>query len=387
MRITIVMGFFLPVPPLRGGATEKIWYRFAQEFAAAGHNVTIVSRRWPGLSNRETSNGITQLRVTGCNHTRLLPINLLLDLWWSLRVLRHLQPADVLVSNNVTLPMFARRLRPQAGRVAVVLGRMPKGQTRWYGDVDRVLPTSNAVFRQVMKENPSLESRCRVILNPADATLHAKMNVKPRTGAPLTIGYVGRINPEKGLETLIDAAGLLHRQSEVPAWRLIIVGPHDVIGGGGGKAYRDALEGLARSALPSDRFEFAGPIFDATELARRYGEMDVFCYPTRAERGEGLSVAPIEAMAAGAVPVLSMLPCFDDLIRPGENGLLFNHRATNPAAELATCLGEVLQDRALRAKLAQSAQHTALRFDYSVVARQMLADFHELAGSDCGLAR
>ena len=39
MRITLVMGFFLPVPALQGGATEKIWLRLGEGLAAAGHEV------------------------------------------------------------------------------------------------------------------------------------------------------------------------------------------------------------------------------------------------------------------------------------------------------------------------------------------------------------
>lgn len=381
MRITIVMGFFLPVPPLRGGATEKIWYRFAQEFVAAGHQVTLISRRWSGLADREEREGITHVRIGGCDHSRWLPLNLLLDLWWSLRVLRSLPPADILVSNNVSLPIFVRRMRPRAGRVAVVLGRMPKGQCRAYGGVDRLLPTSNAVYQQVLAENPRLQSRCRVILNPADCLLHERMNVKPRSAAPLTIGYVGRINPEKGLETLIDAGALLLQQKDLAPWRIVIIGPHTIAGGGGGEGYRESLVNRAKAALPTSRCEFVGPIYDPLELAKRYGEIDIFCYPTRAERGEGLSVAPIEAMAAGAVPVLSNLPCYEDLIAPGINGLLFDHRADDATEKLAGCLAQLLQSPAERARLAARAQTDARRFDYGVIARQMLSDFTELARS------
>jgi hypothetical protein len=42
MNITIAMGFFLPVPPAAGGATEKSWHRLALEFARKGHAVTMV---------------------------------------------------------------------------------------------------------------------------------------------------------------------------------------------------------------------------------------------------------------------------------------------------------------------------------------------------------
>jgi peptidoglycan/LPS O-acetylase OafA/YrhL len=50
MKITIVTGFFLPVPALAGGAMEKIWHRLGGLMADAGHEVTFISRRWPGLS-------------------------------------------------------------------------------------------------------------------------------------------------------------------------------------------------------------------------------------------------------------------------------------------------------------------------------------------------
>jgi len=379
MKITIVMGFFLPVPPLRGGATEKIWFRYAQHFATAGHEVTVISRRWPGLPQRETAGGLTHLRLPGCDHTRFLPLNLVLDFLWSLRVLFALPPGDVVVSNNVSLPIFASRLKPSAGRVAVVLGRMPKGQTRFYGLVDRVLATSNAVAQKALTENPSLAARSRVMLNPADWAAHASANVKPRAVAPLVIGYVGRLNPEKGLETLIDAAAWLHRQPDLPPWQLLLIGPHTVAGGGGGEDYRRSLEARARGALPGSQFEFTGPIYDAEELARRYGTIDLFCYPTLAEQGEGLSVAPIEAMAAGAVPVVSNLECYRDLIVPGENGVVFDHRAPDAVAALGAELAALLRDSTRRARLAARAQADARRFDYAAIAARLLDDFQQLA--------
>jgi glycosyltransferase involved in cell wall biosynthesis len=383
MKITITMGFFLPVPPLRGGATEKIWYRFAQEFAEAGHDVTLISRQWPGLPNHEQEGRISHVRLPGRNHTRRLPMNLALDFLWSLRLLRVAPHADVIVSNNVALPVLAPRLRPNAGKFAVVLGRMPKGQTRFYNGVDRVLATSSAVLERVRVENPALVARARVMLNPVDTALLARLNAKPRSGQPLTIGYVGRINPEKGLETLIDAAAALRSSSErLPPWRLVFIGPFDIVAGGGGDGYRDALLSRAHSrGFTTDNFEFVGPIYDATTLARRYGEIDIFCYPTRAEQGEGLSVAPIEAMSAGAVPVVSDLPCFSDLIVSEENGLIFNHRAADPTLELTNALSRLLVEGDTRGRLSARAQTDVHRFDYSVIAARLLSDFSELCGA------
>src|ERR1019366_752426 len=92
-------------------------------------------------------------------------------------------------------------------------------------------------------------------------------------------------------------------------WRLVLIGPVSVKLGGGGESYRDTLATRFGPAL-GERLSFLPPEFDAGRLATRYGGMDVFCYPSRAETGEGLSIAPIEAMAAAAVPVVSGLECY-----------------------------------------------------------------------------
>ena len=63
MRITIVTGFFLPVPPVRGGSTEKIWHRLAREFAAAGLT-PIASGKLLTLDNQiDTTTGTVKARA------------------------------------------------------------------------------------------------------------------------------------------------------------------------------------------------------------------------------------------------------------------------------------------------------------------------------------
>lgn len=377
MKITIVMGFFLPVPALAGGATEKIWHRLGELMAGEGHDVTIVSRRWKGLPDRETIGRLTHLRLPGMNHTRWLPTNLALDFIWGLRVMRALPPADVVVCNTVSLPVYLRRLKPAAGRVAVVLGRMPKGQNRFYGAADLLLATSTAVADKAAGENPRLAGRIFRFPNPIDWHLHHAARAQDAPNRPLAIGYVGRIHPEKGLETLLHASLQLAAKAALPPWRVALIGPVSVAQGGGGEAYRDALQAEFGARL-GGRLEFVPPVFDRAVLARRYGELDVFCYPSLAAKGEGLSIAPIEAMAAGAVPVVSKLDCYQDLIVPGENGLQFDQTRTDAANELAAHLESLLTDAARRRTLAARAQETARRFDYAETARLLLGRFGTL---------
>ena len=375
MKINIVMGFFLPVPAVAGGAMEKAWYRLGGAFAAAGHEVTLLSRRWPGFPVRERRDGLTLIRIPGFNHTRRLPLNLLLDGLWGLRVLRHLPRADVTACNTVSLPVHLPWLRPSAGRVVVVLGRMPKGQIRYYRRVARLVATSEAVAARVARECPTLVARTRLFPNPIDWELHARA-AAPRTG-PVTIGYVGRLHPEKGIELLLRAAARLTLEPDLPAWRLVLRGPGDVGRGGGGEAYVASLQREFAGPL-AGRVAWEPPVFDEAALARCYGQLEIFCYPSLAAQGEGLSVAPLEAMAAGAVPVLSRLDCYRDVLRERQNGFAFDHTAPTADVELAGVLARLLRDPALRRAAAAEAQADARRFDYGVVAGALLADFAQL---------
>jgi glycosyltransferase involved in cell wall biosynthesis len=375
MKINIAMGFFLPVPPVAGGAMEKAWFRLGREFAGAGHEVTLLSRRWPGFPARERRDGLELIRVPGFNHTRHLPLNLGLDALWGLRLLRALPPADITACNTVSLPVHLPWLRPSAGRVVVVLGRMPKGQIRFYRGVARLVATSEAVAARVARECPALAARTRTFPNPIDWELHARAAAQPSD--PVTIGFVGRLHPEKGLELLLRAAARLAAEPGLPAWRLELRGPADVGRGGGGAAYAAALQGEFAARLDG-HWAWEPAVFDPETLARSYGRLDIFCYPSLAAQGEGLSVAPLEAMAAGAVPVVSRLDCYRDVVRDGENGFTFDHAAGEADAGLARVLRPLIRDAALRRAVAARAQESVRRFDYGVVARALLEDFAQL---------
>ncbi|HVW19749.1 MAG TPA: glycosyltransferase family 4 protein [Opitutaceae bacterium] len=383
MRLTIVTGFFLPVPPVRGGSTEKIWHRLAQEWAAAGEDVTLVSRQWPGFPDREVAGGVRHLRLPGSDHSASLVRNLWQDFRWGLRVGRALPPADVVICNTVTLPVWLRRFRPRAGRVVAVAARMPKGHGRAYGAVDLVLALGEPVARKLREENPSLAARIAPFPYPIDWELHARSaGPKAGPGQPVTLGYVGRLHPEKGLELLLGAASELARRPGLPEWRLRVIGPAGVAAGGGGERWWEALRGRHAGAL-GRRLEWSGPDFDAASLARSYGSMDLFCYPSVAEQGETFGVAVAEAMAARCAPVVSALACFRQLVSDGDTGLVFDHRAPDAEKRLAGQLAALVADAGRRRAIAERAQARAREFDFGPAARALL---HKLAefGSNPG---
>jgi glycosyltransferase involved in cell wall biosynthesis len=379
MKITIVMGFFLPVPPESGGATEKSWHRLATELAARGHEVTLISRRWRQWPTQETVQGVRHLRLPGFDHRRKLWQNLLLDLIWSCRVHRRLPTADLVIVHAVMLPVWLGRLRRSAGKVVVMPGRMPKGQYRWYQRIARVLATSTPVRDQVLLENPGLDPVTRIFGYPIDWGLLARPRAVRSEADPVTIGFTGRLHPEKGVDLLAAAARQLAGTPDLPKWRLVLCGPEDVAAGGAGASFRVQLERKLRAALPDGSWSIRPPIYRDDALAEFYRTIDVFCYPSLA-RGETFGVAVAEAMAAGAAPVVSDLACFRDFVRPGLNGLVFDHTAPDAASQLAGALVTLLRDPARRQALASAAQADVQRYDFPRYAESLLGDFRELLG-------
>lgn len=382
MKIAITFGFFLPVPPVRGGATEKIWFNLGGRLAARGHDVILYTRTWESWPAVERINGMEIHRVPGWDHRSRLWRNLVLDFRWGRRLRRILPRDAAVISHNVFLPILLRLPSRHCPPVCVVLGRMPKGQVRWYGALDRIYATSEAVAARARSENPRAASRIKVLRNCIDwPAFQGGPGRDP--SAPLRIGFAGRIHPEKGLDLLVRATGWLAQDRDLPPWEVALIGPVRAPDGGGGEAFRDSLQSLARRSGAGDRIRFLPPAYDPGALAAFYRSIDIFCYPTRAEKGEGLSVAPIEAMAAGAVPVLSRLDCYTDLIQPGENGVLFDHRAADADTGLAVELAALLRDAGRRARLGAAARATAQNFDYDAVAAELDLDLAALlaAGS------
>ncbi len=386
MRITIVHGFFLPVPPVSGGSTEKSWYNLGREFARRGHTVTMFSRRWRSLPQQETAEGVRHVRLPGADHQRRLWRNLLHDFLWSWRVFFRLPAADVVVVNAVTLPVWLGWLKPCAGRVVIMTGRMPKGQYRRYRHIARVLAASSYVRDRVQAENPALAPITRVCGYPIDWWLLNQDTGKIPVRLPefkseeLTVGFVGRIHAEKGLMLMAEALRIVSHIPDLPPWRLLLCGPSDIAHGGSGAMFRTQLLHHLAAALPPTRFNLLNPEFNEHTLSGVYRRIDVFCYPSIAEKGETFGVAVAEAMASGAVPVVSRLACFTDFVQHEKNGLVFDHAAPDAAAQLAAALVRLLGDAALRQRLAGNARQDVRRYDYATYAEGLLADFAQLTG-------
>lgn len=375
MRITIIIGPFYPIPPVLGGAVEKVHVLLAGAYRDAGHDVTIVSRRYKNFPNNEIVDGIKHIRIPSSDRSSHLAVNLLLDFCYAVRVARALPPADVTITNAFFLPLVLPHRR--AGKIYVQIGRYPKWQIGLYGRADRLQAVSSAVAHAITRQAPWLRRKITVIGYALPDSYFVAATDHGRDRAVL---YVGRIAREKGIELLLRGfAGLATVDPRMREdWSLRIVGPSAVTQGGDGPEYLAELQLFAERL--DVRCDFVGPIFEQEALVREYQKSAVFVYPSLAETGEALGLAPLEAMAAGCATIVSDLQCFDDYIEDGVTGLKFDHRSSDPAADLAAKLKRLTGNPDYLRQLAEAGHRAAGNFRVAAIARRMLDDFRALLG-------
>ncbi|HLF28390.1 MAG TPA: glycosyltransferase [Anaerolineae bacterium] len=156
---------------------------------------------------------------------------------------------------------------------------------------------------------------------------------EPRN-AVFTMGYVGRLVREKGLDLLLHAAAKLPGE-----WRLEIVGSGP---------RRRALIQLADRLRVRERVTFH-PWLPSAQLPSRYRAFDVLVLPSRSKRNwkEQFGRVLIEAMACG-VPVIGST-CGELPHVVGDAGLIFPE---GEVAALHARLDRLRQDAGLRRDLA-----------------------------------
>jgi len=285
-------------------------------------------------------------------------------LWRLRRRLRGLGPA-VVHSHMFTAGVYARLATvglSEAVNVHTEHGMPPRGaplQALFHWALARRAAVVTAPTRALARRLVALgvgARRVAVLPNAIDvAALDARLRVARAVASPATqrsrVVCVARLDPVKDHRTLLDAFARLGGAGRRAELRLVGDGPERV-----------RIE-AHRQRLPPEvaaRVRLVGEVADvAPELARAA----VFCLPSKSE---GLSLAVLEAMAAELPVVASAIPGMDEVVEPGQSGLLVPPR--DPPA-LADALAAVLGDPRLARSLGRRARARVLaRFDWASAA-------------------
>jgi colanic acid/amylovoran biosynthesis glycosyltransferase len=183
-------------------------------------------------------------------------------------------------------------------------------------------------------------------------------------GADAYVLAVGRLDPIKGFDVLIDALGELARANRPVRCRIIGSGPLEA----------ELKARIARHGIQGS-VELLGARPQAEVRAALY-EASAFVLPsvvTPTGDRDGIPVSLMEAMAAGTPCVSTRVSGIPELIDHEREGLLVPER---DAPALAAALARVVDDPALANRLAVAARAKVEReFDAAAEARKLLECF------------
>jgi glycosyltransferase involved in cell wall biosynthesis len=205
----------------------------------------------------------------------------------------------------------------------------------------------------------------------SDRRAHTRDEVA-RNG-PLRILFVGRIEPRKGVDTLLAAAReLIDRHRDVT---FTLAGPNADPSYG-----QSVADEASRHPRLHDVVRFAGEVSDS-ELARLYDESDIVCVPSRYESH---GIVLLEAMMFGKPIVTCDAGGIDEVVQDGHDGLLVP--PDDPFA-LSDGLRRLVSDPGLRSRLGAAARDAyERRFDAQEAARRMQSFVEEARSRHSGLA-
>jgi glycosyltransferase involved in cell wall biosynthesis len=253
-----------------------------------------------------------------------------------LRDAGRFRPTHIFVSDYLTvvrnMPSLAL-LRLFGCRVVVRLGNAPD-QDRFFHwlwklavvpYVDFFVCNSEFTNRELGKHDVRLDRRI-VIPHTPPARPPMRGMAPPRD--PRRLVYVGQIIPEKGLDVLLDAIGMLVARGH--DLRLDVAGEMTGWVAPEYAGYRERVQARAEAADLRGRIRFLGFREDVPALM---AEASIHCMPSRLQQREAFGIAVIEAKQAGIPTVALPSGALPELIHHGENGWVCRDESADALAE------------------------------------------------------
>ena len=249
------------------------------------------------------------------------------------------------------IALFARMLSDRKPKVVLTrhLVKPAKKNVLYsylYRNTDKIIFISELAKNVFLSTGPDIdEKKITVIhnsipLRPAEedaVPLRRKYDLPP--DVPI-LAYIGRLDPEKGLETLIDAVATLQWQDFV----LLIAGKGD-------PEYERELDKKVYSMGLDEKIVFAGFIDNVPEFIR---QTDVGVVPSVCREAFGLSV--VEFMQAGKAVITTNNGAQKEFVTNGEDGILVP--PSDPQA-LASAIRKLIGNRELRELIGENARKKA----------------------------
>ena len=294
---------------------------------------------------------------------------------------------DIVCLSNALLVGLVRKLREHLGPVKVVstlqgedtfLDGLPEPHRSQAWDLvaersrelDALIPVSR-FYGTVMTERLGLDpDRVRPVHNGIRVDGYAVADSAP---VPPAVGFLARMSPAKGLETLVDAFLAIKREGRLPDLRLRIAGSCTAAD----RPFTDRLEERIRAARQSEHVDWLRNVSRDEKLAFLQG-LSVLSVP--ATYGEAFGLYVLEAMAAGVPVVQPRHGAFPELLAELGGGALCE---PDDVDALARALNDLLVDPARARALGAKGRAAVLdRFTVRHMTERIIEVFHDVLADE-----
>jgi D-inositol-3-phosphate glycosyltransferase len=243
-------------------------------------------------------------------------------------------------------------------------------ETRIVGFADRLVAATPAEEEQLEKLYGADPAKITIIPPGVDLQMfhpHPPAEAKAHLGVrpcDRMLLFVGRIEPLKGIDTLLRAMGLLAH--ECPTWANQICVA--VIGGDPNTTENEEMERLKaiRAELGiTDLVTFLGAR-DQNKLHHYYSAAEAVIMPSHYE---SFGMVALEAMACGTPVIASEVGGLAYLVQDGETGF---HVPDGDPAALASTIARLVEDPDLRNQLGRRAHRYAQNYSWDCIVDRML---------------
>jgi glycogen(starch) synthase len=383
-------------PPVIVGGLARHVYELAGGLAGQGHTVTVYTRAGPGAAE-ETHRRVRVRRVEGAPpkvpFEDLIPWTLAFNLSLLRRAAFDFRddPPDLIHAHDWLVAHAGIALRALArvplvatihatehgrhrGRLAGPVQRSVHEVEGWLAtEADRLICCSAYMRDEVIRVLDVPPERIDVIPNEVGlggfppGTSRGLRDELVRDGLPLIV-FAGRLEYEKGVQTILEAMPLIDRLS--PGVSLVLAGTG---------TYRSALEARAASLGLDGRVRFLGFV-DEKRLRGLYAAADLVVVPSLYEP---FGLVALEAMATGTPVLASDTGGLREIVDHGVTGVRF---VPGAASSLAIEAARLLTDGSLARRLATGASEAlASRASWSGAAART-AEVYWRAMEDARLA-
>ncbi len=357
----------VPWPERLGGA-EAMLQTVLDGAGESGHEIDLVfleDGSWP----RELSRAGLRVEVIPAGRLRQLH-RWAWTVWRLARIIRRRRP-DLILNWSSKTQLYGAPAAVLAGmRGRVVWWQHSIAQRMWLEQLANRLPAAAIACYSLAaaRAQAAMRPPRRTIVIPAGSP-RPDPRMEP---APLTlpdgvavIGIVGRLQPWKGQDRLIEALGLLRARGRQA--HLLIVGGDSY---GLSPEYADSLPRTAAALGLAEHVTMTGEVPDARPFIAR---MDVL---VNASDPEPFGIVLAEGMAAGLPVVAVEAGGPAEIVQAGRTGLLARSGAPE---DLADAIEPLLDSPELRARLGEAGSER-FEHEYSeeAVRRRFFAAFEQL---------